>query len=102
MKSSNKSYFNGLIIGCVGAFVMAKGIALLLETIEEIIKMVSYQGYGILDTLSHTFGDIFGLILLIAGAYVIYEGAKKAGLIADYKKKKMITVKYCPKKKRKK
>ena len=83
MKSSNKSYFKGLIIGSVGAFVAAKGIALLLEAIEDIIKMVSGQGYSVLDVLVHTLGDVFGLIMIVAGAYVIYEGAKKAGVIAD-------------------
>ena len=83
MKSSNKSYFRGLIIGSVGAFVASKGIALLLETIEELAKMVAEQGHSVFDALLHTFGDVFGLILLVAGVYVIYEGAKKAGVIAD-------------------
>lgn len=100
MKSSNKSYFKGLIIGGVGTFVAAKGIALLLEAIEELTKMVAEQGYSAIDAFLNIFGDVFGLILLAIGVFVICEGAKKAGIIADYKKKKIITVKYCAKKKK--
>lgn len=104
IKSSEKSFFKGAIIGCVGALITGNGIALLLEAIQERIKeiiiMVSEQGHSALDAFLHTFSDVFGLILLAAGAYVIHEGAKKAGLVADYKKKKIISVKYCPKTKR--
>ena len=64
--------------------------------------MVTEQGYNALDAFFHAFEGIFGVILLVVGTYIIYEGAKKAGFADDYKKKKKISVKYCPKTKRKK
>ncbi len=104
MKSNNKSFFKGAIIGGVGALIAGNGIATLMEAIQERVKeiiiMITEQGYSALDAFLHTFGDIVGLMLLVAGAYVIREGAKKAGLVADSQRKKIISVKYCPETKR--
>lgn len=104
MKSNEKSFFKGAIIGGVGALITGNGIATLMEAIqeriEEIAIMVAEQGYNALDAFLHTFEDVFGVILLVVETYIIYEGVKRAGLAGTYKKKNRISVRYCPKTKR--
>ena len=75
-----KNYFKGLIIGGGGAMLAGYGMALLIEAVQETITMVTEQGYIIVDALSHTFGDIFGLILFSVGVYIICEGVRKSRL----------------------
>ncbi len=73
-----KSYFKGLIIGGGGALLAGYAIALLIEAVQEIITMVTQQGYSVVNAFLHTFGDAFGLILLVAGVYIIREGVRKS------------------------
>ncbi len=73
-----KSYFKGLIIGGGGALLAGYGIALLIEAVQGVIIMVTEQGYSVASAFLHTFGDVFGLILLAVGVYVIYTGLRKA------------------------
>jgi len=78
MKTSNKNYFKGLIIGCGGAILVGNGIYLLAKAVQQIITMVKAQGYNIADAVLHTFGDVFGLILLGIGVIIICEGFRKS------------------------
>ena len=79
MKSKEKSFFKGAIIGGVGALVIGEGIALLMEAIEETILMVTSHGYSAAGAILHTFGDSFALILIAAGAWKLRGGGKQYG-----------------------
>ena len=78
VKISNKNYFMGLIIGGGGAILAGHGIALLTEAVQQIITMITQQGYSAVDAILHIFGDSFGLILLNIGICVICEGVRKS------------------------
>ena len=99
MKTSNKNYFKGLIIGCGGAILLANGICLLTESVRDIITMVKEQGYNIIDAILHIFGDVFGLALLVMGFFIICEGLRKTGTIRLFQRKHP-SVRICLKTKR--